>query len=181
MNIKQLLKAQREFSVKAFGDHSFTSGVYKHLLKEIDEVRAAPKDIEEWADCLILALDGAHRARYNLLYIDARINEFLTHKHKGLDKVTTLAKLEKLFKGATEGDIKNVNTWAMFAAAIILVFIKQQKRDALDLFEAVAEKQKKNAARNWGNPDEQDPSKPIEHIRTDEEKARKEAELKKAK
>ncbi len=36
-----------------------------HLRKEIDEVLADPTDIEEWADVLLLVLDGISRAGYS--------------------------------------------------------------------------------------------------------------------
>lgn len=56
------LERQRKWSRKTFGPGERTAGVLDHIAKEIEEVRAAPDDITEWADLLILAFDGAWRA-----------------------------------------------------------------------------------------------------------------------
>lgn len=56
------LAHQREWSARTFGPGARTAGVLDHITKEIEEVRAAPEDVTEWADLLILAFDGAWRA-----------------------------------------------------------------------------------------------------------------------
>lgn len=53
---------QREFSLNTFGPGARTNGVLDHIAKELDEIRAAPQDISEWVDVIILAFDGAWRA-----------------------------------------------------------------------------------------------------------------------
>lgn len=50
------------FSKKTFGPGDRTEGVIDHIKKELKEVAADPADVEEWADIIILALDGAWRA-----------------------------------------------------------------------------------------------------------------------
>ncbi|WP_297500564.1 dATP/dGTP pyrophosphohydrolase domain-containing protein [Ferrovum sp.] len=55
------LHRQREFSLRTFGPGERTEGVLDHIQKEIFEVRENPKDISEWIDIVILALDGALR------------------------------------------------------------------------------------------------------------------------
>lgn len=55
------LARQREFSLRAFGPGPRTEGVLDHIRRELDEVAAAPADLSEWADIIILAFDGAHR------------------------------------------------------------------------------------------------------------------------
>jgi hypothetical protein len=55
------LHRQREFSLRTFGPGERTEGVLDHIQKEIAEVRENPKDISEWIDIAILALDGALR------------------------------------------------------------------------------------------------------------------------
>ncbi|MBU4337055.1 MAG: DUF550 domain-containing protein [Actinobacteria bacterium] len=55
------LAHQREWSLSTFGPGPRTDGVLDHLTKELDEVRAAPDDLSEWADLIILAFDGAQR------------------------------------------------------------------------------------------------------------------------
>lgn len=56
------LHRQREFSLRTFGPGPRTKGVLDHIRKELAEIEADPTDAEEWADLLLLALDGAWRA-----------------------------------------------------------------------------------------------------------------------
>ena len=58
----ELLKEQHEWSLKTFGPNQRTAGVLEHLQKEVEEVSAQPDDLAEWADCVLLAVDGAMRA-----------------------------------------------------------------------------------------------------------------------
>lgn len=55
------LAHQRAWSLATFGPGPRTDGVLDHITKEVEEVRAAPDDLSEWADLVILALDGAQR------------------------------------------------------------------------------------------------------------------------
>ena len=59
------LQRQREFSERTFGPGRRTSGVLDHIRKELREIEAAPLDGSEWADVVILALDGFWRAGYS--------------------------------------------------------------------------------------------------------------------
>lgn len=52
---------QREWSLRTFGPGARTAGVLDHITKELNEIRRAPMDLSEWADVIILALDGAQR------------------------------------------------------------------------------------------------------------------------
>ncbi|GAB2182649.1 hypothetical protein DLREEDagrD3_28720 [Denitratisoma sp. agr-D3] len=56
------LHRQREFSRATFGPGDRLKGVVAHIRKELEEVMAAPEDAEEWADLILLALDGAWRS-----------------------------------------------------------------------------------------------------------------------
>lgn len=56
------LQRQREWSERTFGPGSRHKGVVDHIRKELLEIEAAPDDITEWIDVVILALDGAWRA-----------------------------------------------------------------------------------------------------------------------
>ena len=56
------LEHQREFSAKTFGPGARTADVIDHICKALDEIAAAPDDVTEWADLIILAFDGAMRA-----------------------------------------------------------------------------------------------------------------------
>lgn len=55
------IRAQREWSDRTFGPGQRTKGVLRHMREELTEVYHAPDDIEEWADLMILTLDGATR------------------------------------------------------------------------------------------------------------------------
>lgn len=62
MDLAKHLQRQREFSLRTFGPGPRTEGICAHIRKELAEVEAAPLDLEEWADVVLLALDGAWRA-----------------------------------------------------------------------------------------------------------------------
>lgn len=52
---------QRQWAEATFGPGLRTVAVTAHIAKELDEIRAAPGDLEEWVDVIILALNGACR------------------------------------------------------------------------------------------------------------------------
>lgn len=56
------LGRQRAFSERTFGPGPRTTGLIEHIGKELAEIEAAPDDLSEWVDVVILALDGAWRA-----------------------------------------------------------------------------------------------------------------------
>lgn len=53
------------FTNKTFGQ-STVDAKLRHLADEVEETRATPEDRLEWADCVILLLDAAHRAGLTL-------------------------------------------------------------------------------------------------------------------
>jgi hypothetical protein len=55
------LERQAKFSRHTFGPGRRTQGVSDHIRKELLEIEAAPDDLEEWIDVVILAIDGAWR------------------------------------------------------------------------------------------------------------------------
>lgn len=57
-----------DWSQRTFGIDSERGpvGVLKHLKKEADEAIADPKDLKEYADCLILILDASRRAGFEM-------------------------------------------------------------------------------------------------------------------
>lgn len=73
MNLMEHLYRQRAWSLKTFGPGDCASRVIDHLRKEINEVEAAPRDLTEWIDIVLLALDGAWRAGYSPTQIAAAI------------------------------------------------------------------------------------------------------------
>lgn len=58
--IAQLYR-QRAFSRATFGPGERTHGVCDHIRKELGEIERAPRDISEWVDVILLAMDGAWR------------------------------------------------------------------------------------------------------------------------
>jgi hypothetical protein len=65
MNLESYITVQRDWSRIVFGQGKRTEGICKHIEKELSEIRAAPLDVEEWCDVIILALDGAWRAGHS--------------------------------------------------------------------------------------------------------------------
>jgi hypothetical protein len=55
------LLRQRAFSRATFGPGPRTKGVIDHIKKELREIESDPRDITEWVDVILLALDGAWR------------------------------------------------------------------------------------------------------------------------
>ena len=64
MDFIQYIVKQREWSERTFGHSTRTNGITRHIEKELAEIRVAPRDLGEWIDVVILALDGAWRAGY---------------------------------------------------------------------------------------------------------------------
>lgn len=73
MDLIKHLHRQREFSERTFGPGARTAGVCDHIRKELVEIEAAPNDPSEWADVILLALDGAWRAGFTPEEIAAAI------------------------------------------------------------------------------------------------------------
>lgn len=59
------LDRQRAWSVDTFGPGHRVLGVLDHIRKELAEIEATPTDVTEWADLIILGLDGALRAGHD--------------------------------------------------------------------------------------------------------------------
>jgi hypothetical protein len=55
------LRRQIEWSKRVFGEGPRTGGITRHIEKECREIRAAPYDLSEWVDVMILAMDGYWR------------------------------------------------------------------------------------------------------------------------
>lgn len=55
------MRRLQTFSRDAFGPAERTGGLLDHLRKELNEIEADPRDLDEWADLVLLGLDGAWR------------------------------------------------------------------------------------------------------------------------
>jgi Protein of unknown function (DUF550) len=63
--ITQYVQRQREWSERTFGPGLRTKGITAHIRKELAEIEAQPRDLEEWIDVITLAADGYWRAGGN--------------------------------------------------------------------------------------------------------------------
>lgn len=73
MNLIEHIKRQIEWSAKTFGPGPRTCGILTHINKEIVEIYENPKDLKEWIDIVILALDGAWRSGHSAEEISAAL------------------------------------------------------------------------------------------------------------
>lgn len=64
----ELVLKQAEWSQDVFGPDSDRGpvGALRHLKQEADEAIAAPNDLTEYADCLLLLLDASRRAGFSV-------------------------------------------------------------------------------------------------------------------
>ena len=63
------IQRQVKFSLATYGPGDKTQGTIEHITKELEEIERDPKDLEEWIDVVILALDGAWRAGHKPQHI----------------------------------------------------------------------------------------------------------------
>lgn len=56
------IERHKDWSLRTIGEGIRTGGTIAHIRKELLEIEAAPRDLEEWIDVIILGLDGAWRA-----------------------------------------------------------------------------------------------------------------------
>lgn len=66
------------WSLNTFGKGQRTKGILAHIQCELKEIEAAPNDLMEWVNLLLLAFDGAARAGHSSKAVIAGIHE----KHK---------------------------------------------------------------------------------------------------
>jgi hypothetical protein len=68
-----IVRRHRAFSERTFGPGARTAGILAHIRKELVEIEANPGDVSEWADLIILAIDGAWRAGHSPEAIEAAV------------------------------------------------------------------------------------------------------------
>lgn len=68
LSIQLIAEDLQEWSEKTFGtsEERGPIGPLKHLQKEVEEALEAPDDASEYADCLILIIDAARRAGFDI-------------------------------------------------------------------------------------------------------------------
>ena len=149
------LRRQKDFSLRTFGPGARTKGVIDHIRKELAEIEAAPDDITEWVDVIILALDGAWRWGIDAETIASGIKELRSRAGVITHIRFALAAIEG---GYASGWIDVANL-AMRGAHDL-----GATREAV--FDAIVAKQTKNEGRNWPDWRTADPEKAIEHDRS---------------
>ncbi|WP_200179147.1 dATP/dGTP pyrophosphohydrolase domain-containing protein [Ectothiorhodospira mobilis] len=78
------MRRQIAFSKRAFGPGGRCQGLADHIRKELEEIEAAPYDLEEWIDVVLLAFDGAWRSGHTAEQVAAGLEAKLT-KNEGRD------------------------------------------------------------------------------------------------
>jgi len=164
MELLRLLKDQREFSLNTFGPIPRLTGVCDHLRKEIIEVKAAPSDITEWADCLLLCFDGAMRAGMSPEELDY---------YSRLDKEKCRAEFKIIYDGelnSLEDDairlsrfVEVPQEWAVMACRIA-ASASHNNIDWINLAQAAFDKLQINKSRTWPDWRTVDQNLAIEHI-----------------
>lgn len=75
--LAMLIIVEAAWALKTFGPGLRTDGLIDHIKKELVEIKAAPTDLVEWVDLIILAIDGATRAGHT----GQQIADALHNKH----------------------------------------------------------------------------------------------------
>lgn len=90
--LADLVQQQAKWSQATFGLDSERGplGPLKHLEKEARECQAAPSDLTEYADCLLLLLDAARRAGFTeMQLIDEAVAKLQVNKTRKWPKPTS--------------------------------------------------------------------------------------------
>ena len=84
MDLIEYIQDQICWSLETFGCGPRDESLCNHIRKEVEEIEAHPRDLEEWIDVIILALDGAWRAGYRPEQIAAMLE---TKQQKNFTRV----------------------------------------------------------------------------------------------
>lgn len=164
MELITLLNEQREFSWMAFGPKPRLAGVHEHLSKELEELIAAPKDLSEWADCLLLSFDGAMRA-------GAKPQELVDYM--GLEDIEGS---REVYRGSWHdlrrdvGYLKSCNhlgywkAWSIIAVKFLVAATRQELR-VDEVLQAARDKLEVNKQRSWPDWRTLPENQAIEHIK----------------
>lgn len=76
MNLMHAFNDIQQWSAVTFGPRAVRGpiGPLKHLRREAKEAIAAPGDIKEYADCIILIIDACWRAGFTPSQMEAAVN-----------------------------------------------------------------------------------------------------------
>ena len=84
MKLEDHIKEQMEWSLETFGPGERLDGVLDHIRKELGEIEETKgKDLEEWADAMLLVMDGMWRQGYSPDEITAMIEwKFIKNRNR---------------------------------------------------------------------------------------------------
>ncbi len=97
------IKRQRAFALKTFGSSDRRERILNHIRKELVEIAQKPRDIFEWIDVIILAIDGATNEGFSAeevakaLLAKQRVNE--QRKWPDISQLDSDAPIEHIKKG----------------------------------------------------------------------------------
>ena len=99
MNLEQLITHQILFSLKTFGPGLRQEGLLRHIEKEMNEVRSADEHaVDEWADIILLAIDGAWRSWNQIDDIESAPLDYAVFIAQGVSKAIELKLLENQYR-----------------------------------------------------------------------------------
>ncbi|KZN58924.1 hypothetical protein N473_26265 [Pseudoalteromonas luteoviolacea CPMOR-1] len=162
--ILDLLIEQRDFSLKAFGPHPRLKGVHDHLTKELQELKESPEDLSEWADCVLLSLDGAMRAGAS----PVELNQFLKLENIHKDKDHYRGQWHELRRDL--GHLKTCNhleiwkAWAMVFFKFLIAAI-HRNFSIEQVIDAAKQKLQMNKQRDWPDWQTVPENQAIEHVK----------------
>lgn len=139
------------WSRRQFGEHMDPTGSIAHLLREVEELRAAPDDPEEYADCLMLVCDAASRAGISLI----------TYGFENRLTIENLARRARYLQEQPD----EPDRYRSCADAVVSLAWRAGIREST-LLDAAWDKLDVNRNRKWGKPDADGV---VEHVRNDGE------------
>lgn len=163
MKLLQLLAGQYQFILKTFGEQAL-SGVKAHLEKELQEVKANPSDVMEWADCFLLSIGGAMRAGEGA----EQVNEYLRDVCSQPKAHPHAIQIDDLLEEVVEMDASRWQDWATMAFRVAIASTQHGHENVML---AAAEKLAINKARHWPDWKAQPLDGAIEHVKSPDEQA----------
>lgn len=193
LGIAEYMAHASVWSYRTFGPGPRTRGVVAHIRKEIDEIENEPADMSEWADLVILAIDGCWRAMIDWedphdvpgarewYVVEDDICDLLFCQTDERDTVhwPDFEAIHELLD-----EIEGPETWLdnghthqrrpidflfRLVALEAMLIARGLGAQYSELREAIFAKLERNMGRQWPDWRTASPDQPIEHIRNDEE------------
>lgn len=89
-NLDRFCIAKGQWSEDTFGKNDEQRGpnastICEHIRKELEEVLVDPRDLTEWVDIILLAMDGYHRYGGRSIHIDLEKKQAVNYMRKWPD------------------------------------------------------------------------------------------------